>query len=126
MTEEQKTKEKLRTRAHQQANREYWRELNRKSYLKWSDEFYNKRLLESNKRHGKLRQVLWDDELTQLVVEEAHRLRKLRNQITGFEWHVDHIIPLNGKIVSGLHVWNNLQVIPKILNLTKNNKFKGE
>jgi hypothetical protein len=39
-------------------------------------------------------------------------------------WHVDHIIPLNGKLVSGLHVPNNLQVIRGVDNHLKNNKFE--
>jgi len=40
-----------------------------------------------------------------------------------FSWHVDHIIPLNGKIVSGLHVIENIQVISGSENLLKNNKY---
>ena len=39
----------------------------------------------------------------------------------GFE--VDHIIPLKGKIVSGLHVPENLQYLEKRLNRIKKNKF---
>jgi len=39
----------------------------------------------------------------------------------GFE--VDHIIPLNGKLVSGLHVLSNLQVIPIYENRSKKNKY---
>lgn len=36
---------------------------------------------------------------------------------------VDHIIPLRGKFVSGLHIENNLQLIPSSLNSSKGNCY---
>lgn len=51
--------------------------------------------------------------------------RRLSKEL-GIIFNVDHIIPLQARNVSGLHVPWNLQVIPRSENYSKRNSFKLE
>ncbi len=68
--------------------------------------------------------VKWDGELNDFICREAHELARMRDRATGIKWSVDHIVPLKGKKVTGLHTWNNLQVIPLQSNWTKHAHFE--
>jgi hypothetical protein len=45
-------------------------------------------------------------------------------KVIGIDFEVDHIIPLQGELMSGLHIASNLQVITAFENQAKNNRIK--
>jgi hypothetical protein len=65
----------------------------------------------------------WLSESQLLHIKCKYQLAAMLN-IHGVEaWHVDHIVPIRGKDVCGLHVPWNLRVIPAKDNMTKGNRI---
>ncbi len=76
----------------------------------------------SSKRRAKTLNatVAWGD---QDAIKRMYIVAEFLTNKLGEPHHVDHIIPLQGKNVSGLHVETNLQVIPARDNLVKGNSY---
>ncbi len=88
----------------------------------WSKNQAKRRAKKAKYRAAKIdRMPAWLTENDKWMIKEAHDLAILRTELFGFPWEVDHIIPLRGETVSGLHVPWNLQVIPMIDNRKKGN-----
>jgi len=65
----------------------------------------------------------WQSDLDRKNISEIYDVRRLVDELTGIPHHVDHVIPLQGKNVSGLHTPDNLLIVPARENMSKKAKF---
>jgi hypothetical protein len=112
-----RTNAKARRIAHPERMKEYFKN--------WQKD--NMHILLANVAKRKAQKIKatpqWANEF---FMSEAYHLARLRTKMMGFVWEVDHIIPLRSKMVCGLHVEHNLQVIPAIQNRLKHNTIWPE
>jgi 5-methylcytosine-specific restriction endonuclease McrA len=131
----QENKEKIKqdVKKYNESNRESKLEYSRQYYIDNKDSFRmnskkywennpGKRSLDSSKRRAAVKRATpnW------LTEEDLDRIRTIYLCSKDLRWedemHVDHIIPLKGKNVCGLHLPWNLQIITATDNLKKGNK----
>lgn len=80
--------------------------------------------LAAKRRAAKLKATpKWLTSLDLQQIEELYEIAQAFKLYTGQEYHVDHIVPLQGKNVCGLHVPWNLQILEASENLSKHNKL---
>ena len=109
------------------ARKTKWREENREKHNALNREWNEnnrpaKAALECKRRASQLQRTPSWDPHAHLIVAK-YQLASMLTKASGIEHHVDHIIPLQGKKVSGLHVFSNLRVIPGSDNVKKSNSF---
>ena len=96
--------------------RRSYNKLNRAKVTSWDKA---KRLRREN------RVPVWLTDKHKKEIQDYYWLAQDLKKVTGEDYHVDHIVPLNGKNISGLHVPWNLQVLPSDINMRKSNSFGG-
>ena len=123
---------KEKRKAHYEANKDKIKAYNeankdkikaqKKAYYEANSAYYIEKARFREKVLNKLQRPSWyNSKLVNKIYNKCHKL----NKIAGFiKYHVDHIVPLQGKNVSGLHVQGNLEIILASANLSKSNKFE--
>jgi len=108
-----------RDRAYREANAVKIAERNR-AYYEANPHLVNAQT--ARRRAAQLqRTVAWSDAV---AIATLYEIAARVSRCTGIKHHVDHVVPLQGRKVSGLHVPLNLRVVPAPLNLRKNNRFE--
>jgi hypothetical protein len=105
---------KLVKKKYAEENKDRCRELGRKTQNRW---------LKKNKHIKAMRQAVHRARIKEQTPKwaDVEAIKKIYLERPEGH-HVDHIIPLNGKNVSGLHVSWNLQYLPAKKNMEKSNK----
>lgn len=118
----------IRRRKHYQNWQKSNYENNKETQLKWHKKYAENNRQIYNAKNAKRRSAKIQRVPSWLTKEHAEHIKdlyviaKMFQMYTGQEYHVDHIVPLQGKNVSGFHAPWNLQVIPAKENLSKGNK----
>ncbi len=146
--ENNRGKLKAMLRKYYLANKERMNEMGRKWRIDnlEKEKEMNKRWRENNKERKEATRSAWMRKNPHLVIASSVRRRKALLQAipkwadeskmadfyakateltiqTGIKHNVDHIVPIQSKIVCGLHAEHNLQILPKRENIRKGNRW---
>ena len=113
-----KDQEKKSRKAHYERNKEHnlrtaslYRQANKGKVNAWQKQ-YQTRKRNAIPKWANLEKIMAIYEIAAWLTKES-----------GEEFHVDHIVPLQGKTVCGLHCEANLTLLPATENLSKSNRY---
>jgi hypothetical protein len=110
------------------AKKAEYRENNRESLRLKNKEYYEvnkdsyKDYRRARKKRLKVATPSWLTDQHWLEIEAIYNLARDCKLVSGQDYHVDHMVPIKGKNICGLHVPWNLQVLPADINQSKHNK----
>lgn len=120
-------------RAYNEANKERMSQAKRQCYLKKRDAYLARikanyaadpeQAIRRERQKATLKKEATPAWCDLDLVKSLYRHARSLTEQTGVRHHVDHIIPLRHELVCGLHVHNNLRVIPADENWRKHNSF---
>ena len=117
--EENKANRKKNMQNFIDKNPDYFKDYMKNNWYKYLEYASRRRWIKEN---ATLK--LTEDQIQQM--RDMYWLAKDLNAVSGEIYEVDHIIPLRGKDICGLHVPWNLQILPRDLNRSKNNRYSKE
>ena len=123
LKEEQKEMARIRSSEWRKNNSSRNKQIKKDWRLRNSDV---KNAANARRRASKLNATpdwLTEEDLTQ--IKYLYEIARDAKILTGEDYHVDHIVPLKGNDVCGLHVPWNLQVLPAAKNLSKGNRHEN-
>lgn len=116
------TKSRERKNNYYSRNRDRMREGRRGHYNRHKSDYLARYYLRQEHISQATPSWVTKDMLDEL--KSIYKFSQTLSQSSGIQYHVDHIVPLKGKLVCGLHVPWNLQIIPAEDNLAKGNKHE--
>jgi len=118
--EQNRERRRLVSRKFNEDNKGYfthWRKLNVDKTRFYSQSYALKKNLAT---------PLWLTEEHKVQISEFYAHARDCEVVSGERYHVDHIVPIKGRDICGLHVPWNLQILPADINISKSNKLVAD